>query len=336
MSLRLRAMFTIAHRGQHDAPMGAPPVELKRWAVLGCYNVIGLMQSMVWVSYSASATEVRLLYGPEVMSVATVNLLREPAAAPMPGRPTTVTSLRPTRCPPPTRPAGRPSLVNWGPITYIAGIGPVMWMLSRGGGCVHQCMLAAGWLTAFGAVLRCVPDVLPRSAALAPPVCHPPRGAETGPVPSVTGPLPPCTCSLDGMAGADRVGPPRTIPERALRPRGRRLVLCGRRGLVRPSRADDGYRRRLRSLRARAGPRIPGGHVHPGHSRLSVHAVCRGCGRRGWGGSLDRATAASSGAAQRVRQTQRRPVRGKGAAFLLLATPAGARTLTCSRPLTVG
>eukprot|EP01052_Picozoa_sp_SAG31_P001387 SAG31_NODE_47_length_30979_cov_41.708841_21_plen_245_part_00 len=50
--------------------------------------------------------------------------------------------------------------VNWGPITYLIGIWAVMWLLGRGGRCVYHCMLLAGWLTAIGAVLRCVPALM--------------------------------------------------------------------------------------------------------------------------------------------------------------------------------
>jgi len=48
----------------------APPVETKRWAVLFVYNWIGFSQSMVWVTYSASAPEARALYGDEAMDKA--------------------------------------------------------------------------------------------------------------------------------------------------------------------------------------------------------------------------------------------------------------------------
>lgn len=99
-------------------------VELKRWAVLLAYNWIGFSQGMVWVTFSASAPEARVLYGEESMSRATINLL-----------------------------------LNWGPITYLVGIWPVMALLSRGGSCVHDCMLLAGWLTAAGSVLRCWPTI---------------------------------------------------------------------------------------------------------------------------------------------------------------------------------
>lgn len=105
---------------------GAPVVELKRWAVLMAYNWIGFSQGMVWVTYSASAPEAKELYGAEAMNGATVNLL-----------------------------------LNWGPITYLLGIWLVMWLLNRGGRCVHQCMLIGGWLTAAGSILRCVPALLP-------------------------------------------------------------------------------------------------------------------------------------------------------------------------------
>ena len=104
----------------------APPVELKRWAVLMAYNWIGFSQGMVWVTYSASAPEAKEMYGERVMNGATVNLL-----------------------------------LNWGPITYLLGIWFVMWLLNRGGRCVYHCMLLGGWLTAAGSVLRCVPSLLP-------------------------------------------------------------------------------------------------------------------------------------------------------------------------------
>jgi len=103
-----------------------PPVELKRWAVLAVYNWIGFSQGMVWVTYSASAPEAKELYGSGAMDTATINLL-----------------------------------LNWGPITYLLGIWPVMWLLNRGGRCVYECMLIAGWLTAAGSVLRCLPALLP-------------------------------------------------------------------------------------------------------------------------------------------------------------------------------
>ena len=51
------------------------PVEPKRWAVLGVYNMIGFSQSMVWVTYSASAPEARALYGEDAMDKASINLL---------------------------------------------------------------------------------------------------------------------------------------------------------------------------------------------------------------------------------------------------------------------
>ena len=36
-----------------------------------------------------------------------------------------------------------------------------MWLLNRGGRCVADCMLLAGWLTAIGSALRCVPALIP-------------------------------------------------------------------------------------------------------------------------------------------------------------------------------
>jgi hypothetical protein len=103
-----------------------PPVEAKRWAVLAIYNWIGFSQGMVWVSYSASATEARDLFSAAEMDKAAVNLL-----------------------------------LNWGPIMYLVGIWPVMWILNRGGRSVYQCMLLASWLTAAGSVVRCVPAFFP-------------------------------------------------------------------------------------------------------------------------------------------------------------------------------
>eukprot|EP01052_Picozoa_sp_SAG31_P001386 SAG31_NODE_47_length_30979_cov_41.708841_20_plen_71_part_00 len=51
-------------------------VELKRWAVLAAYNLIGFLQSVVWVTFSASAREARMLYGSRELSSAQINLLR--------------------------------------------------------------------------------------------------------------------------------------------------------------------------------------------------------------------------------------------------------------------
>ena len=52
-------------------------------------------------------------------------------------------------------------LLNWGPIMYLIGIWPTMWLLNRGGRCVADCMLLASGLTAAGSVLRCIPALLP-------------------------------------------------------------------------------------------------------------------------------------------------------------------------------
>ncbi len=116
----------LEQRAGGTAPSGAQAVELKRWAVLMAYNWIGFSQGMVWVTYSASAPEAKELYGAQAMNGATVNLL-----------------------------------LNWGPITYLLGIWFIMWLLNRGGRCVYHCMLLAGWLTAAGSVMRCLPALLP-------------------------------------------------------------------------------------------------------------------------------------------------------------------------------
>jgi hypothetical protein len=54
----------------HRAAAAPPVLETKRWAVLAMYNWIGFSQSMVWVTYSASAPEARALYGDEAMDKA--------------------------------------------------------------------------------------------------------------------------------------------------------------------------------------------------------------------------------------------------------------------------
>ena len=78
----------------------SPTVELKRFAVLAAYNWIGFMQSLVWVTYSASAPEARLLYGTTEMRPAQVNLLRACYTNNHPSRSASVQlALSSERCP---------------------------------------------------------------------------------------------------------------------------------------------------------------------------------------------------------------------------------------------
>ena len=98
-------------------------VEGRRWLVLLVYSWIEFNQALVWITYSASAPEAKVLYGKQ-LSESGINLL-----------------------------------LNWGPILYLVFVPIVMVMLSnnfRGKGVYYTIGLGAV-LCAAGSIVRMIP-----------------------------------------------------------------------------------------------------------------------------------------------------------------------------------
>ena len=99
-----------------------PAVEGKRWLLLLVYCWIGFNQAVVWITFSASAPEAKLLYGTHHMTADNINLL-----------------------------------LSWGQITALVATPPVMWMLSRGATPVYDTILLAAIFGSCGSFFRMLP-----------------------------------------------------------------------------------------------------------------------------------------------------------------------------------
>jgi MFS family permease len=108
----------------------AHPVELQRWYVLAIYSYISAQQSLVWMTYSSVEPKVAIGFlaaGGSDVTQATLD-----------------------------------QLLDWGPIFFLVALPAAVLLLQLpGSGGLRNSILVAAWLCFVGALLRCLPLIVP-------------------------------------------------------------------------------------------------------------------------------------------------------------------------------